>query len=140
MCHTGHIGPLRHRAASTAPQADSITGGSTGVTSRSGGTRPPAGQGVERPALVVGQGQLGRRPEQHGHHAVVAGLPAHQAGVAVDSRRHVPDGPRDHRQWASGHLASKLARSRSVVALRLRRVATSCLAPVCRRAALASRT
>src|SRR3954451_4289367 len=42
-------------------------------------------KGVERTALVVAQGQLGRWPEQHGHDAVVAGRPSHQAGVAVDS-------------------------------------------------------
>src|SRR6478672_11794104 len=54
------------------------------------GHEPALGEDVERTALVVVEGQLGRGPEQHGHHAVVARQPAHHAAVAVDSRRHVP--------------------------------------------------
>jgi hypothetical protein len=51
----------------------------------------------------------------------VAGLPPHQAGVAVDSRRHSTDGPRYHRHRCPGRPS-------------VRRVD-----PPCRRVALASK-
>ncbi|VXB73249.1 hypothetical protein NOCARDAX2BIS_330032 [Nocardioides sp. AX2bis] len=50
--------------------------------------QPAGGQQVEGAPLLVVEGQLGRRPEEHRHHAVVAGQSADHAGVAVDSRRH----------------------------------------------------
>ena len=79
------------------------------------------------------------RAEQHRHHAVVAGQPTHQAGVAVDSRRHVPDAARDHRHPPRERARFGLA---PVIAPRRRRVAMSSLErvhPPCRCPALASR-
>jgi len=106
------------------------------------------GQGVEGPALVLGQGQLRRRPEQHRDHAVVTGLPTHQAGVAVDSRRHVPEGSRDHRQ-SSEDVAIRRSRGAATAGRPARVLARwagrlpACRAVVptaCRRAVLASST
>ena len=60
--------------------------------------QPRPGQHVEGAALVVVEAQLGGRPQQNGHHAVVTRGATHHTGVTVDSRRHGADAAIDHRQ------------------------------------------
>ena len=50
---------------------------------------PGTGEDVERTLLFLAELELGRGPEQHGDHAVVARRSAHHAGVAVDMNAHL---------------------------------------------------
>lgn len=74
--------------------------GRQGLDEAKGRHQTTLGQDVERASLVIVEGQLGRRSEQHRHHAVVAGQSAHHAGVAVDSCCHGRDTGSGHRHLA----------------------------------------
>ena len=88
--HSGHTRPQEPRQSRplSPGQADSVSGPATGVTIRSGGTSPESASTSSALLLLGVEAQLRRWSEQHGHHAVVAGQPADQAGVAVDAHAH----------------------------------------------------